>query len=159
MKKAVVQIAIIVTVVIIVFPLALTAHRSYSGQQQIDWDNASKALTFDLLKGENVEGSFSIINGYNETGYRLYNQDVGEVIIQNTYNRQANFDFTACIDGLYYLSIQHDKPFGISVVYSYTISSAFLGFDYTVWIGFIIAIGLVLVLIVTLRSHYKKKAK
>jgi hypothetical protein len=157
-KIKAIQIAIVMAVLVIVLPLAFTSNNTYSGSQSINWNNASKALTFNLNTGQTVNGYFSL-NNNERTSYIVYNDEVGEIIVSRTNENKGNFTFTAKSDGPYYLNIYYDIPFGNSMGYSYNISSTFLGFHYILWIGLVIVIGLILELIVTLTSIYKKKSK
>ncbi len=155
-KNRILQLAIVIAVLAVVLPLVFTARSSYTDYVHIDWNNHSKALTFDLKTGQTVNGYFSL-NNSERTGYIIYNDEVGEIIVSKTSENRGEFVFKAKADGQYYLSIYYDSPFGTSIGYSYTISSAFIGIDLVVWIVLVIVIGIIAELFVTLKSIRKKR--
>jgi ABC-type cobalt transport system substrate-binding protein len=153
----VIDLVIIILTLVIVLPLAFTAQSSYAGYNVIDVSNASRALTFDLQRGQTVTGSFSF-SGNERAGYIIYNQNIGEVIVSQTSEHRGDFTFTAKTDGQYYLNIQVENPFGEYLDYSYSISAPpILGVDRIVLIGLVITIGVVLALIVAVLSLSRKR--
>jgi hypothetical protein len=155
----VIDLVIIILTLVIVLPLAFTAQSSYAGYNVIDVSNASRALTFDLQRGQTVTGSFSF-SGNERAGYIIYNQNIGEVIVSQTSEHRGDFTFTAKTDGQYYLNIQVENPFGEYLDYSYSISAPpILGVDRIVLIGLVITIGVVLALIVAVLNLTRKKNK
>ncbi len=160
-RTIVIQVAIIVAVLLVVLSLAITAYTSYSGENLINQNNSSRALTLDLQRGQTVSGFLNYTGDDTGTWFVIRDPNF-EPIIHNPIhydyeNHSVIFSFTAFIDGDYFFSIANQNPFGDRISYSYTISSAFLGFGFTVWIVFAIAIGVVLELLETLRGFYQKR--
>ncbi len=156
-KIIIIEFMIIVLTLVIVLPLMLTADSSHVGHQTIDWNNASKALTFDLQTGQTVTGSFSFA-GDEKTDYIIYNQDIGEIIVSQTYEHKGDFTFTAKIDGQYYLRIHYENPFGAYIDYSYSISeTSILGVNRIALVGIVITTGVVLALTVAFLDSRKRK--
>jgi hypothetical protein len=164
MKKVIVlEVIVIIATLAVVLPLAFTGLSSYAGYNAVDWNNASRALTFNLQTGQTVTGSFSFIPALNKS-YAIYNEDVGEIMLSQTSDNKGNFTFTAKTDGEYILGIYHDKPFGMYIRYSYSISAApILGVDRTVLTGIVVTIGAVLALTIAVwnlrRTRHKKEDK
>ncbi|MBN1244829.1 hypothetical protein JXA31_04480 [Candidatus Bathyarchaeota archaeon] len=157
------EIIIFVVTVVVVLTFAFTGQSSYAGYQTIDWNNASRALTFDLQTGQTVTGSFSLA-GNERTDYIIYNQDIGEIIVSQTSEHKGDFTFTAKTDGQYILRIHVENPFSEYMDYSYSISTpSILGVDRTVLTGIVITIGVVLALTIAVwdlrRTRMKKKTR
>jgi hypothetical protein len=156
-KTKAIQTAIVIAVLVIVLPLALTSNHSYSGSQSINWDNASKALTFNLQTGQTVNGWINYTGEKSGAWYLIGDPNGNEIGSRTTDGNFGNFAFTATVNGEYFIDIWYDKPFGITFNYSYTVSSVFLWLSYIVWIGLVIVVGIFLELIITLISFYHKK--
>jgi heme/copper-type cytochrome/quinol oxidase subunit 2 len=167
-KITIIEIAIIISTSVIVFALAFTGQSSYSGYQTIDWNNASRALTFDLQTGQSVSGSLTYTGDTSGTWFTVYNPDGNPLVASPTYyeyqQKRVIFSFTASTDGEYYASVGHNKPWTVFINYEYTISpSPILGVDRTVLTGMVITIGVVLALTIAVwdlrRTRIKKEDK
>jgi hypothetical protein len=133
--------------------LIVTAHIEYTGFNTIYQEtNASRALTFDLKTGQTVRGHVSF--GSHRFNYSVYDEQSNDIFSTETTTRNGYFIFTANVNGLYHLNISTTGSYYRAIddfYYHYTVSPAFLGVNVTVWIGFVIVLGVILEIIVTLK--------
>jgi hypothetical protein len=147
LKNYKISFEVIIVVLVVILLLTVSSHIPYSGNNTIFQEtNSSKALAFDLITGQTVNGHISF--WFTRVNYSVYNERLGRIFVAETSTRTGYFTFTAPVDGVYYLDIDTSAGF----VYSYTISPAFLGLNAVFWIGLVIALGIVLEIYIRLRN-------
>jgi hypothetical protein len=162
MKKVIkLEIIIFVVTLVIVLLLAFTGQSSYAGYQKIDWNNASRALTFDLQTGQTVTGWLDYTGEKHGAWFLIGDPDGNEIGSRTSEGNRGTFMFTATVDGQYFIDIGYDDPFGTYINYSYSISAPpILGVDRTMLTGIVITIGVVLALTIAVwdirRTRIKK---
>ncbi len=144
------EVVIIVCTLAIVLPL-VSSIRNISVteyNQAINWDNASRGITFDLKEGQTVTGSLDYTGETTGAWFLIGDPNNNEIGSRTNEGNHGTFSFTAQIDGQYYIDIENDSPHTQYINYSYTISSPHvLGFDASILITLVIVIGLVLSMI------------
>jgi hypothetical protein len=169
-KIAIIELAIIILTLTIVLALVFLAQNVSVTENSgiINGGNADRYLSFDLLSGQTVIGSYIIdpINGTELTSCIIIDPDGNEMISSPTYydfdRNKAAFSFTANMNGRYYLSISLVDVWTHFINYEYSISSPLiLGFDPIVLIGLVITVGVVSALTIAVwdlrRTRMKKK--
>jgi hypothetical protein len=161
-KTGIIELAIIISTLVIVLILAFAGQSSYAGSQTIDWNNASRALTFDLQKGQSVNGWVDYTGEKHGAWFLIGDPDGNEIGSRTSEGDRGTFMFTATIDGQYFIDIGFDKPFTTFIDYSYSISApSILGVNRTVLTGIVITVGVVLVLAIAVwdlrRTRQKRK--
>jgi hypothetical protein len=157
-KRVTLQVVIIVAALAIVLPLVFTGQSSYAGYQAIDWNNASRALTFDLQTGQSVSGSLTYSGDKHGAWFLIGDPDGNEIGSRTSEGDHGTFVFTANIDGQYFIDIGYDKPWIVFINYEYSISAPpILGLDPVVLIGIVITVGAILELAVFFRYRVKSR--
>ena len=138
-----------------------TGQNSYSGYNNINLNNASRALTFDLQTGQSVNGWLDYTGEKHGAWFLIGDPDGNEIGSRTSEGNRGTFMFTATIDGQYFIDIYKDNIGLEYIQYSYSIStSSILGVDRTVLTGIVMAVGVVLALTIAvwdLRGTRMKK--
>ncbi len=152
-------ITIIITITI-VLPLAITANISHYGDNIINWNNASRAITFDLNKGQTVTGWLNYTGEKHGAWFLIGDPNGNEIGSRTSEGNFGTYTFTATTDGQYFIDIANENAFGDYLEYSYSISAPpFLGIDRVVLIGIVITIGSVLALIIAIFGFKNKNLR
>jgi hypothetical protein len=151
-----------------VLPLALTTPHIYAGSKSFESDIVKKALTFDLIEGQPVNGSITY-PGYGGVGHWcLFYFPNGSELGAPAAEIDANdgfvvtFNFIATIDGEYYVTFFADRYSSHTLDYSYSVgpSPRVFGVERTLLVGLVLAVGVVSALTVAvwgLRQNHTKK--
>ena len=164
MRRISLEIIIVIVTLTFVFALAFsidgTSVTKYD--QSINWNNASRSLTFDLKAGQTVSGSLNKTGDTSGNWFWLLDPKGNELIAGPTdykyEQKSVFFYFTANSNGEYYASIIELSPFGSHISYSYSISSIpILGLDPKFLIGLVLIIGVALSMINIFPNLLRKK--
>jgi hypothetical protein len=161
MKKVIaLEVIVVLATLAVVLPLAFTGQSSYAGYQAIDWNNASRALTFDLQTGQTVTGWLNYTGEKHGAWFLIGDPNGNEIGSRTNEGDHGTFVFTANIDGQYFIDIGYDSPSGTYIYYSYSISAPpILGVDRTVLTGMVITIGIVLALTIAVWNLRQTRIK
>jgi hypothetical protein len=158
--KQVIKLEIVISIITIaiVLPLAITANISHSGDNMINWNNASRAITFDLNKGQTVTGWLNYTGEKHGAWFLIGDPNGNEIGSRTSEGNFGTYSFIATADGQYFIDISNENAFGDYLEYSYSISAPpFLGIDRVVLIGMVITIGAVLALTIAIFGFKNKK--
>jgi hypothetical protein len=155
MKKIILSEGILVLLLVaVIIGMAFFSQNIYVSKQAqaVTIENASRSITFNLVKGQTVTGSLNYTEGNYGNWFTLYDSEENP-LVSGSYDyrgRSGSFSFTADTDGVYYLGVGHLTSYLQYLDYEYSISPPpILGLSPIVLIGLIVAIGVALMIVTT----------